>query len=384
MQDTTEHKGFAAAGAGESRHVGPAPGVLPEVHSGSVGLASNTGVSTRSARPEAAEVEEADFAGNADNCAVDELGADSVAEGSESIAAGNPTAEAKKYGNAGSNVAGTKKSGNAAAEAKGPGLADSPAAGTVEDPAAQVSEKAAELIARATGKAGADFDAATDVKSIDTATDEKVAKAFLRAARKKQWFVLKTTYCRERKANAYLEAQNIETFCPVTTEDREREGKKFTVTKGRLPNLLFAYGTERKLTPLVQQNPDVPYLRFYCRYSTAPDKPRRQIIIVPQDQMDSLMKICAAENQDTLLYTEPIHKFEKGDVVRVTEGPFAGVTGRVARFKGQQRVGLVIGDLLTAVTAYVPTSFLVPAEEESPSSESGAAPAEGSSGPTEE
>ena len=198
----------------------------------------------------------------------------------------------------------------------------------------------------------------------------------LRAARKKQWFVLKTTYCRERKANAYLEAQNIETFCPVTTEDREREGKKFTVTKGRLPNLLFAYGTERKLTPLVQQNPEVPYLRFYCRYSTAPDKPRRQLIIVPQDQMDSLMKICAAENQDTLLYTEPIHKFEKGDMVRVTEGPFAGVTGRVARFKGQQRVGLVIGDLLTAVTAYLPTSFLVPAEEEAPASESAAAPEE--------
>ena len=376
MQDTTEHKGFAAAGAGESRHVGPAPGVLPEVHSGSAGLASNTGVSTRSARPEAAEADEADFAGNADNCAADELGADSVAEGSESIAAGNPAAGTKKSGNAGS----------CAAEAKGPGLADSQAAGTINEPAAQVSEKAAELIARATGRAGADFDsdAATEAKTIDTATDEEVAKAFLRAARKKQWFVLKTTYCRERKANAYLEAQNIETFCPVTTEDREREGKKFTVTKGRLPNLLFAYGTERKLTPLVQQNPEVPYLRFYCRYSTAPDKPRRQLIIVPQDQMDSLMKICAAENQDTLLYTEPIHKFEKGDMVRVTEGPFAGVTGRVARFKGQQRVGLVIGDLLTAVTAYVPTSFLVPAKEEAPVSESGAAPAEGPSAPVEE
>ncbi len=175
--------------------------------------------------------------------------------------------------------------------------------------------------------------------------------------------MLKTTYCRSLKANSYLESQNVRTFCPTVTSKKERQGKKVTVTEGRLPNLLFAYGTEKALTPLVQQNPAVPYLRFYCRYSTAPDKPRRRLIIVPPDQMDSLMKICAAEDQDTLLYTEPIHKFEKGDKVRVTEGPFAGVTGRVARFKGQQRVGLIIDDLLTAVTAYVPTSFLAPAED---------------------
>lgn len=187
-------------------------------------------------------------------------------------------------------------------------------------------------------------------RSVDIATDESVARAFLRASRKKQWYVLKTTYCREGKADSYLESQNVRTFCP-------------TVTGHRLPNLLFAYGTEKELTPLVQQNPAVPYLRFYCRYSTASDKPRRSLIVVPPDQMDSLMKICAAEDQDTLLYTEPIHKFEKGDMARVIKGPFAGVTGRVARFKGQQRVGLIIDDLLTAVTAYVPTSFLEPAED---------------------
>lgn len=50
-------------------------------------------------------------------------------------------------------------------------------------------------------------------------------------------------------------------------------------------------------------------------------------------------------------------KFEKGQLVRVVEGEFTGVIGRVARWQGQQRVGVVVGDLTTAITAYVPSAF---------------------------
>ena len=32
--------------------------------------------------------------------------------------------------------------------------------------------------------------------------------------------------------------------------------------------------------------------------------------------------------------------------------------GRVARWQGQQRVGVVVDDLVTVVTAYVPSAFL--------------------------
>jgi len=34
------------------------------------------------------------------------------------------------------------------------------------------------------------------------------------------------------------------------------------------------------------------------------------------------------------------------------------VTGRVARWQGQQRVGIVVDDLITIATAYIPNAFI--------------------------
>lgn len=172
------------------------------------------------------------------------------------------------------------------------------------------------------------------------------------------WYVLKTTYGRERKACDYLISKNVKTFYPTVTTVKEIQGKRKSVTESRLPNLFFAYGTEEELTPLVQRNQDIPYLRFYCRFYREAGRVKREIITVPQRQMDSLVKLCKSDEEDVLLFPETIHKFEKGEMVRVVKGPFCGVEGRVARFKGQQRVGVVVGGMFTVLTAYVPTAFL--------------------------
>ena len=42
----------------------------------------------------------------------------------------------------------------------------------------------------------------------------------------------------------------------------------------------------------------------------------------------------------------------------VIDGVFKGVVGRVARWQGQQRVGVVVDELVTVCTAYVPSAFL--------------------------
>lgn len=86
-------------------------------------------------------------------------------------------------------------------------------------------------------------------------------------------------------------------------------------------------------------------------------------IIVPDRQMQSLMIICAAEEADTLVAGEKIRKFEKGQLVRVIDGTFAGLVGRVARFMGQQRVAIYLEWLLSMTTAYVPNDFLEPFDD---------------------
>lgn len=90
---------------------------------------------------------------------------------------------------------------------------------------------------------------------------------------------------------------------------------------------------------------------------------RRVPMIVPDRQMQSLMIICAAEEADTLVAGEKIRKFEKGQLVRVIDGTFAGVVGRVARFMGQQRVAIYLEGLLSMTTAYAPNDFLEPFDD---------------------
>ncbi len=44
--------------------------------------------------------------------------------------------------------------------------------------------------------------------------------------------------------------------------------------------------------------------------------------------------------------------------MRVIEGAFAGLIGKVARYQGQQRVAIIIDGLLTIASAYVPKAFI--------------------------
>ena len=82
-------------------------------------------------------------------------------------------------------------------------------------------------------------------------------------------------------------------------------------------------------------------------------------MIVPDYQMDSLKIICASDADNTIVSLVEVPKFEKGQLVKVIDGAFKGVIGRVARWQGQQRVGVVVDELVTVVTAYIPNAFLM-------------------------
>lgn len=76
--------------------------------------------------------------------------------------------------------------------------------------------------------------------------------------------------------------------------------------------------------------------------------------------MESLRIICEAEAEDILIASEDEVrvKFEEGQMVRITNGQFKGVMGRVAKYKGQLRVGVVVEGMMTVAMAYVPRGFL--------------------------
>lgn len=172
------------------------------------------------------------------------------------------------------------------------------------------------------------------------------------------WYALRTTYGREKKAYDYLVAKGISAFYPTINVMKEIRGQRKIVTESRLPNIFFAFGTEEEIKSYVYDNVNLPYLRFYYRHMHEGARITKSPLIVPQNQIEGLKIICESEADDILYVPEEVQKFKEGQMVRVIDGKFKGVTGRVARYQGQQRVAIIIDGGFTMATAYLPTAFL--------------------------
>ena len=172
------------------------------------------------------------------------------------------------------------------------------------------------------------------------------------------WYALRVTYGREKKAYDYLVGKHVEAYYPTIKTVKEVDGKRKIVEESRLPNIFFARGTEEVIKSFVYDNVNLPFLRFYYRYYLLDNARQKEPLIVPDYQMESLKIICAAEEKDVLILPYNVQKFSTGQKVRIIDGEFKNVEGRVARFQKQQRVGIIIEGLLTVATAYIPSAFL--------------------------
>lgn len=189
-------------------------------------------------------------------------------------------------------------------------------------------------------------------------TNNVLCRKEITGTKSSHWYALRTTYGREKKAYDYIIAHNGIAFYPTITTVKMVKGKRKSVEESRLPNIFFAYGTEEEISSFVYDNVNLPFLRFYYSYHHEGKNLVKKPLVVPGRQIESLMIICASETEDIIVTSNDIEKFKTGQAVRVIRGAFSGVVGRVARYNGQQRVGVVVDGLLTAATAYIPSAFL--------------------------
>ena len=172
------------------------------------------------------------------------------------------------------------------------------------------------------------------------------------------WYALRVTYGREKKAYDYLVGKHVEAYYPTIKTVKELDGKRKTIEESRLPNIFFARGTEEEIKSFVYDNVNLPHLRFYYRHTHEGARLIKEPLIVPDYQIEGLKIICASEAEDVIIVPPEIQKFQAGQTVRVIDGVFKGVIGKIARYQGQQRVGIIIDRLLTIASAYVPTAFV--------------------------
>ena len=72
----------------------------------------------------------------------------------------------------------------------------------------------------------------------------------------------------------------------------------------------------------------------------------------------NFIRATSVDNEHIQLVSPEQCRYKSGDLVRVVEGDFRGIVGKVARVRGQQCVVIEIEGLCMVATAYVPTAFI--------------------------
>lgn len=180
---------------------------------------------------------------------------------------------------------------------------------------------------------------------------------------KKQWFVLRATYGRAEKALGYLQAKNVKTYLPMHYVVKIVNGNRKLIKEPLLPNIIFAYMTREKTHEFVKKPAlTASWIKYYTDKTkpVEPETGKNPPVIIPDNEMTNFIKLTSVNSEYIMVLPPERCHFKKDDLVRIIEGPFTGVVGRVGRAAGQQRVFVVLEGLCNVATAYIPNDFISP------------------------
>ena len=175
-----------------------------------------------------------------------------------------------------------------------------------------------------------------------------------------EWFVLRATYNRTQKACDIISMANVQSYMPMHYVIRKEIGKKKRILQPLLPNLFFVYTTRENTDTIVKKKCDnTPIIKYYLDKT----KPREANgkhppLTIPFESMMNFIRTTNTESEHVRIVSHEQCHYKSGDIVKVTGGEFEGITGKVARIAGQQRVVVEISGLCLVATAYIPTRFI--------------------------
>jgi len=157
------------------------------------------------------------------------------------------------------------------------------------------------------------------------------------------WYALYTKPRHEFKAAEQLTDVSVSYYLPVVVKLKQWSDRKKKVTEPLIRGYIFVHATEKERITALEQNSVVRCVTFNGRVATIPDW-----------QIDNLRTML--ETESDFLISE---KIQAGQKVKVTSGPFEGVTGLVNHTPNGKTISITIDMLKRSVTAVLPTESVV-------------------------
>ena len=180
----------------------------------------------------------------------------------------------------------------------------------------------------------------------------------------KRWYVFRATYGREDKASDYIVEDGTFVYIAKRYARKTVNGKQKKVLETLIPNLLFVYTNAEKAEEYVKNTPPISFLSYYYNHFELDDDQKNPPLTVSRKEMENFIIATCNKSEHLKFVAEEQCHFKGGETVKVIDGLFKGVEGRVARVSGQQRVVITLSQVGLVSTAYVPTAFLRVKSEE--------------------
>jgi len=151
-----------------------------------------------------------------------------------------------------------------------------------------------------------------------------------KVSQKRFWFAFYTKPRHEFKAAQYLDSIEIENYLPTTTTIRQWSDRKRKITEPLFKGYIFVYCNEKERYESLQNEAILSTVSF-----------QGQPAHIPEWQIENLRKLLSEKKE---VFVADIIK--PGTKVKITEGPFKGISGIVSQSDEHgQMLGITI-DLL--------------------------------------
>lgn len=182
----------------------------------------------------------------------------------------------------------------------------------------------------------------------------------------KTWYVLRIKYGQAQAvADAIIEDGTYVYLAKVWKDIRNKETGKKQRKLFPFMNILFAYVTKQEAEKYVKHSEVSQYTTYYYNHFNTDANGYNPPLTVSSRDMAPFIKATALLDEHVMEVDIKTCRFVSDELVRVTDGPFEGIIGRVARIARQKRVVIHVKGLQSGLTtAYIPPYYLEKVEDD--------------------
>jgi transcription antitermination factor NusG len=161
-----------------------------------------------------------------------------------------------------------------------------------------------------------------------------------------RWLACRTRARHEKRVEELMRGRGLESYLPLMRVVRQWSDRRKIVLLPLFPGYLFVRVPTRDVRRVLA----VPGVASVVCAGTEP-------AVIPDDDIENVRRFAAALAESGLS-ARPVPCFSEGQLVRVSDGPFRGVTGQVIERRGRRRVLIGIHEIGHALEVDMPVHNL--------------------------